>query len=146
MWPTMRKAMDYLRLYVGSTEGMYLVIWICTVHVNLLHVCSCYYIHWYKYAHNYNNFVENVLGIFKKNCFILQSVATPSRPLSHSRPMYYFVLCCFGWTALEYTPVMQDTIVNMYHAWISMMIVSIHSTPWLYIDCLIVGIKLCTID
>ena len=54
------------------------------MHVNLLHVYSCYYIHWYKYAHNYNNFVENIimLGIFKKNCFILQSVhvATPSGP------------------------------------------------------------------
>ena len=32
---------------------------------------------------DYINFVESILGVFKKNCFILQSVhvATPSGPL-----------------------------------------------------------------
>ena len=92
---------------------------------SILHVYSCYYIHWYKYAHTrlYNiNFVESMLDIFKKICFILQSVhvVTPSRPLSHSRPMYFLYLVIPDerpWNS--YTLVMQDTIVNMYHesAW-----------------------------
>ena len=34
-------------------------------YVNLLQVCSCYYIHRYKYAHNYVNFVESIVDVFK---------------------------------------------------------------------------------
>ena len=67
---------------------------------------------------DYINFVESMLDIFKKICFILQSahVATPSGPPSHSRPMHFLYFVVQGerlW--ISYTLVMQDTIVYMYH-------------------------------
>ena len=107
------------------------------MHVNLLHVYSCYYIHWYKYAHNYNNFVENIimLGIFKKNCFILQSVhvATPSGP-------YYTLL--FRVNALGIA-IPRSCRILLYTCTMNQHDDSIFiespgtpvATPWLYIDC-----------